>query len=205
MANWAYTSYAIEGPKETLQKIEQAINIALGKEEYKGSEPLNKDATEGWEGNMLIALGIEWEDRKPDGNGVYLRGFIDDEAWWYEDGSLRFNAEEAWGATNLNEVLEKNIPGIKVYYSVEEEGCEVFATNDKEGKYFPERYWVDTALDDIYQSEYFKTEEQVYEWLSKITKGMVKCEEDVKKFNADHEEACDDDENFINIHKFDLV
>jgi hypothetical protein len=201
MANWAYTSYAIEGPKETLQKIEQAINIALDKEEYKGSEPLNKDATEGWEGNMLIALGIEWEDRKPDGTGVYLRGFIDYEAWW-DDGSLRFNAEEAWGATDLNEVLEKNIPGIKVYYSVEEEGCEVFATNDKEGKYFPERYWVDTAQDDIYNSEYFITEEAMYKWLDE--KYGVKSEEEVAAWNANYEATGDECENFIYIHKFEI-
>jgi hypothetical protein len=80
----------------------------------------------------------------------------------------------------------------------------VFCTNDREGKYFPERYWVDTAIDGIYNSEYFETEEQVYKWLDKLTYGKVKCEEDVEKFNADYEDSGTDDKNFIYIHEFKI-
>ena len=75
MANWAYTSYAIEGNKESLEKIYEAI---LHPDVKEGS-------TEGWEGNVLRALGIEWEDGTPNGKGKDLRGFINDEPWWGND------------------------------------------------------------------------------------------------------------------------
>ena len=74
----------------------------------------------------------------------------------------------------------------------------------RKGTYFPERYWVDTAQDDVYQSEYFKTEEAIYKWLSEITNGRVKSKEDVEEFNSDYEDSGTDDENFIYIHKFEI-
>jgi hypothetical protein len=194
MANWASTAYAIEGPHETLEKIEKAIL----------EHPVEEGSSEDWEGNILKALGIEWEAHTPDGKGYYMRGFIQDVPWWDGD-TLRFYAEEAWGATDFNEVLEKNIPDIKVFYTVEEPGCEVYATNDKEGKYFPDRYWVDTCIDNNYQSEYFQFESSVYKWLHDITDGKVSSAEDAEKFNSDHEDAGDDDENFINIHVFKVI
>jgi hypothetical protein len=91
---------------------------------------------------------------------------------------------------------------IKVYWIVEESGCEVYCTNDKKGKYFPERYWVDTAQDDIYDSEYFSTEEAMYKWLNE--KYGVKSKEEVEAWNADYEATGDECENFIYIHEFDI-
>ena len=122
-----------------------------------------------------------------------------------EDDVLTFDAEEAWGVTDFHKVLEKNIPGIKVFYSVEEEGEEVYATNDKEGKYFPDRYYIDTCINGDYQSEYFITEKAMYKWLSEITNGAVQAEKDVKDFNSYYEELAKDDECFINIHEFTVV
>lgn len=55
MANWAFTEYAIEGPKETLQKIEQAI---LHHDMEEGS---SKD----WEGNILNAFGNKLGKKRP--------------------------------------------------------------------------------------------------------------------------------------------
>ena len=189
MANWAFTSYAIEGPKEVLLKIEEAILHPT----------LPENASEGWEGGVLKALGLTWEERSPDGKGKYMRGFINGEPSWKDD-TLVFDAEEAWGLTDFHEVLEENFPDIKVYWIVEEEGCEVYATNDKKGKYFKDRVYVDTYIEGIDQSEYFTSEEDAYAWLSKITNGKVNTEEDVEEFN----ENCDED-SFINFHVFEVV
>ena len=191
MANWAFTMYAIEGPKETLQKIEQAI---LHHDVEEGS---SKD----WEGNVLKALGLSWENNTPDGKGKYMRGFIEGEPWWDKD-ALRVDAQEAWGVTDFNEVLEENFPDIKVYYYVEEEGDEVFATNDKEGKYFRDRYYVDTCVKGNYRSEYFIFRASVYKWLYDITDGEIRSEEDVDKFNERHNS---DDEDFVNVHAVKIV
>lgn len=195
MANWAYTNYVIEGPKEILKKIHEAI--------------LHHDIEEGssddWEGNVLDTLGIQWERRQPDGSGYYMRGFIQEDTIDFDETEnlLSFDAEEAWGATDFNEVLEKGIPEIKVYYYVEEPDDEVFATNDREGKYFPDRYYVDTCVGGEYASEYFETEDEMYEWLSNSTDGKVDSPEKIEEFNdkADEEHS----EDFIHIFEVSIV
>jgi hypothetical protein len=179
-------AYAIEGPQKNLEEILGAICLAMTDKEhwteYKACEHLGFSEQ-------------ELDDKR-------LGGEISEEPE-IKDGVLRFWAEERWGLQGFNEVLEQKFPDIKVYWIVEEPGNEVYCTNDKEGKYFPERYWVDTAQDDIYQSEYFKTEEAMYKWL--YEKYGVKSEEDVEAFNSDYEDSCTEDENFIHIHEFEVV
>ena len=186
MANMASVSYAIEGPEESLNKIAKALIKAVNSDDKR---------YEMYQAAEYLKLPIK--------EGIRLRGEIEEEPTWDENtGALRFWSEERWGLQDFAELLEKQFPDIKVYWIVEECGMEIYCTNDKEGKYFPERYWVDTAIDDIYNSEYFETEEQVYKWLDKLTYGRVKCEEDVEKFNADYEDSGTEDENFIYVHEF---
>ena len=187
MANMASVSYMIEGPKEVLEKINNAIIKAMDDK---------KHWTE-WVACELLDIPIE--------EGKTRLGGLIEEGPSLGETTLEFYAEERWGLQDFVDCLEIKFPDIKAYWIVEESGCEVYATNDKEGKYFPERYWVDTAQDDIYNSEYFKTEKQVYEWLSKITNGRVKSKEDVEKFNSDYEATGDECENFIYIHEFTIV
>ena len=199
MANWASTDYTIEGPKETLLKIKEAIQHPV----------IAPDSDERWEGNILNTLGIEWENKKPDVPGYYMRGFIEDpeciEFNPETDDALTFYAEEAWGATDFHEALEKGIPGIKVYFSVIEEGGEVYATNDKEGKYYPYRWHVEACLDGDYQYDEFITDEDMFKWFSDITEGKIKNTEDVEAFNEKHEDSDSSDENYINIHEYAVV
>ena len=189
MANMASVAYAIEGSEESLKKIAEALITAVHSKDkryemYQAAEYLKLPIVEG-------------ETR--------LGGEISEEpAWDKNTGALRFWSEERWGLQDFAELLEKQFPDIKVYWIVEECGCEVYYTNDREGKYFPERYWVDTCIDDIYNSEYFKTEEDVYKWLDKLTYGRVKSEEDVEKFNADYEDSDDSCENYIYVHEFEV-
>ena len=193
MANWASTAYAVEGPKETLLKIEDAILHPI----------LQEDDGEGWEGGVLKALGIEWESKKPDGTGLYMRGFINESPELCEDGTLRFGAEEAWGATDFNVALEGAFPDIKVYYCVEEPNEEIYATNDKEGKYFPYRFYVDTCMDGNYAMDEFKYKSDVFKWLYDLTNGRINTEKKVEKFNDDADEECSDD--FIHIYEYEIV
>lgn len=184
MANMASVAYAIEGSKKSLEEIFEVILNAVNTKDNRYEEYIAAES---------LKLPIKEDTR--------LGGEIEADPT-LENGVLRFYAEERWGLQDFAELLEKKFPDIKIYWVVEESGCEVYCTNDKEGKYFPERYYVDTAQDDIYQSEYFNTEEEVYEWLSKITNGRVKCKEDVDKFNSDYEDSGTEDENFIYIHEF---
>ena len=186
MANMASVAYAIEGPEESLVEILGAICLAIPDEqhwtEYKTCE-------------YLGFTEKELEDRR-------LGGEISDDPT-LENGVLKFWAEERWGLQDFESLLRQRFPNIKVYWVVEESGCEVYATNDKEGKYFPERYWVDTAQDDIYESEYFKDEKSMWKWLNE--KYGVKSQDEVDTWNQDYEETGDECENFICIHEFDIV
>lgn len=196
MANWAFVSYAIEGPKETLKKIEQAI---LHPKVEEGS-------SEGWEGNVLAALDISWVSRNKDReNGKYMRGFIRDNPWMSADGNtLNFCAEEAWTLTDFGEVLFEAFPDIKVYWNMEESGMGLYGTNDAKGKYFPERVLIDSCIDGDYEMDYFINDESAFNHLSKITNGKIKNQEDVNKFNDEHELAGTDEDNYILMHHFEI-
>lgn len=198
MANWASTSYAIKGPKEALERIEKAIL----------DHHITEGADEHYEGDILNALGIEWLSRNDDReNGKYMRGFTSDDPWWADDDHtvLRSSAEEAWGITDFYKVLMENFPDVKIYYCVEEPGIEIYATNDKEGTYFSERYYVDACIDGEYQMDYFSNEESMYKWIADVTKNRVKTPEEVNVFNDDYEDSDGADENFIHIYEFEVI
>lgn len=189
MANWADTSYAVEGPKEILDKLKDAIM----------HPDLHKEEGEGYEGAILRKLGII---RDP--NKHYMRGFIKEEPEYDKNGTLRFWGTEAWGATDFNTILEENLP-VKVYYEVQEMEDEVYATNDKEGKYFPDKFYVDTCIDGNYEMEYFIDEVSLYLWLARISNGRITNAHQVEKFNSDYEDSDAWDENYVHIYKFAIV
>lgn len=191
MANWASTSYRIEGSKSDLERVFGVIDDFI-----KGRvASTREDATADWEGNIVKALGAM--DEEIDNN--YLRGFIQD----YElDGdTIRIEAEEAWGATDFRHVLGKLMPDLTIYYIVEEAGCEVFATNDTDGKYYPERYLVDAYVKDVDYYEYFETDKQMKSFVSSLLEKEDFTEEDIEAWNEEHE----DDGSYINVHEFKYV
>lgn len=191
MANWASTSYRIEGSKEDLEKVYNVIDEFMSERR----KPVQVDASNEWEGNIIRALGATDEQMKNN----YLRGFIEE----YEmDGDIiRIEAEEAWGTTDFRHVLAQLMPELTIYYIVEEPGCEVYATNDAEGKYFPERFYVDAYVNGDYQSEYFDTEEQAMMYAAQLLGKEKMTKAKLESWNEDHEE----DDEFIYIHEFEFA
>lgn len=202
MANWASIAYVIEGPKDTLDKIWEAI---------QNPSTYLENSSKGWEGNILLSLGITWEEsyvvkEKTDDakivlslKGHYLRGFIEQNSCYRDaKGFLHLFAEEAWGLTDFAKLLVPKFPDIKIYWTVQEDDGEVYCTNDKEGKYFPERVYVDVCYNGDYYSEYFLDEESALKWLSKITKNKICTKEDIEKFNEDMK----DSDDFIYVHYY---
>lgn len=190
MANWASTSYVIEGPEETLKKIDEAIKQSI-------SNP-PEDAGEGWEGSILMTLGANKEDL----DKFYIRGFVE-ESTINSPNEMQLYAEEAWGITDFYKILGKLLPDIKIYWIVESIEDEVFATNDKEGKYFNSMYIADAYIGNTDYYEYFETEESLYSWISKLTNGKVNTPEKVEKFNDRAEDKGLDD--YIHIFKIEIV
>lgn len=191
MANWAITDYVIEGPTEVLQKIEEAIK----------HHPVQEGSHEDWEGNVIIALNgdINWKPKE----NHYMRGFIQQDSVHFDGIILGFAAEEAWGVTDFDKELKEIFPEIKVYWETEEEGEEIYATNDSEGKYFKDRFYVDTCIEGNYESEYFIYESDVYKWLHKITNGKVNTKKKVEIFNEQADK--DESEDYIHIYEFTVV
>lgn len=191
MANWASTSYAIEGSKSDLARVSNVINSFM-----KGNtKPVEANASKEWESNIVKALGASEEQMKNN----YLRGFI--QTYEIIDGVLYIEAEEAWGATDFRHLLAKLMPKLTIYYIVEECGCEVYATNDCDGKYFTESYYVDICIDGDYFSEYFDTEKQVLAYVAQLLKKESVTMKEIDEWNEEQ----DDNENYIYVHEFKYV
>ena len=115
MANMASVAYAIEGPRESLDEILGAIILGIDDEHHWAE----------WSACRKLGFSEEELDNKR------LGGEISEEPE-IRDGVLRFWAEERWGLQDFEELLRQKFPDIKVYWVVEESGCEVYCTNDKE-------------------------------------------------------------------------
>ena len=191
MANWASTSYAIEGNKSDLERMFNVINDFV----KSNVKPVEANASKEWEGNIVKALGASEEQMKNN----YLRGFI--QTYEIIDGVLYIEAEEAWGATDFRHLLVKLMPELTIYYIVEECGCEVYATNDCDGKYFTDSYYVDVCIDGDYFSEYFDTEKQVLAYVAQLLKKEAVTMAEIDEWN----EIQDDSENYIYVHEFEYV
>ena len=191
MANWASTSYAIKGNKSDLESVFNVINDFV----KSNVKPVEANASKEWEGNIVKALGASDEQMKNN----YLRGFI--QTYEIIEGVLYIEAEEAWGATDFRHLLVKLMPELTIYYIVEECGCEVYATNDCDGKYFTDTYYVDACIDGDYFSDYFNTEEQVLSYVAQLLKREAITMEEIDEWN----EVQDDSKNYINVHEFKYV
>ena len=181
MPNWASTNYSIEGGKRELGKIYEAVKQCMTQ-------------NQNWEGEILKALGAT--DKQLEKSS--LRGFID----YYQNCNdyIRIEAEEAWGTTDFRNVLLELMPDLTIFYSVEEPGCEVYATNDHEGKYYPERFYVDACIEDTYHSEYFEKEEDALAFAAELLGRKKMSKEDLDNWNEDIE-----NDNYIYLHEFEMT
>ena len=195
MANWASVNYTIEGPISDLNLLMNAIQ----------NTPIRDYGTRE-EADILSILNIKLDNIKhSDGRGLYLRGSITSAEWGHDNTTIIINAEEAWGVVDFKDVLKVIFPNIKIYYSVEEPNDEVYATNDVQGKYYPDRFYVDACIEGDFDYNYFSTSTDMYQWLSEITGTRVYDEETLNAFNSEYEDEGLDDENYIHVHEFKVI
>lgn len=128
MANYCFTDYAIEGKKEVLERVADAINrgdsFMQNSIENLG---LKFDAEE-------YAPHAEWETgaQVEDRDGVSVLFFTQAYPWEHMDV--------------IDDVLAQlGEPDAKIYMLMQRFEDGIHETNDHEGKYFPERYLVYTA------------------------------------------------------------
>lgn len=149
MANICSTSIVIEGSKETLDKILNAV---------KNHETEEKTCWE-YGGNILCALGIKPNDFD---NYGCMSSFEEVEPTEDKDVfKLRLEWEDRWMRGEFVEKLQEAFPDIAIYWNAEEFGCEYWETNDWDGKYFSNRFAVVSDED----WEYFETEDNMLNYL----------------------------------------
>ena len=154
MPNWCSTAYAIEGNATELKKLYE-----LMKDLEKRQKPsVQNGFGTTWLGCLVEALGESWEK-------IYCRGTWDNLK--FNGEVLTFNTETAWSPCNeMFDMVCEKYPTLRYFYQSEEPGMCEYWTNDDEGKYFPDRYYVDVCTsEEEYYSEYFQDLESVYDWL----------------------------------------
>lgn len=194
MSNTCFTTYKVVSEnKKDVTKLFKTIKRLDGRK-----TPLVKNGwydPKLWLGCLVKALG-------GDPNKVYCRGTIT--FYEMEDDVLTLNTETAWAEmSETRHFIESCFPGMKVYYIEEESGCEIFNTNDSEGIYFKDRYYLD-GFDD---SEYFETLEEAAKYVKEIVGHDVEAtfkaiEDALNDYMEEHE---DDDDCYYYFHEFSIV
>lgn len=141
MANYYVTKYAIEGKKEVLERVADAINRG-----------------EGWMVKSIENLGLEVDEDEYSPRAEWYKGARVEK----RDGVnvLFFTQAYPWNHVDVIDwVLEElGEPEPNIYMLMELFESGIHQTTDNEGKYFPERYrvWTEEDEDDMY----FVTEEE---------------------------------------------
>lgn len=194
MSNTCFTTYKVVSEnKKDVTKLFKTIKRLDGRK-----TPLVKNGwydPKLWLGCLVKALG-------GDPNKVYCRGTIT--FYEMEDDILTLNTETAWAEmAETRHFIESCFPGMKIYYIEEESGCEIFNTNDSEGIYFKDRYY----LDGFEESEYFETLEEAAKYVKEIVGHEIEAtfkaiEDALNDYMEEHE---DDDDCYYYFHEFSKV
>ena len=195
MSNTCFTTYKVVSEnKKDVTQLFKTIKRLDGRK-----TPLVKNGWSDpklWLGCLVKALG-------GDPQKVYCRGTIT--FYEMEDDVLTLNTETAWAEmSETRHFIESCFPGMKIYYIEEESGCERFYTNDSEGIYFKDRYYLD-GFDD---SEYFETLEEAAKYVKEIIGHDVEADFDaidkaLSDYVEEHEE--DDPDCYYSFHEFKEV
>ena len=185
MPNWCTTDYVFEGDKKDLQALYDTLQRIEKKQELSRTSSFGNL----WLGNLITELGGKWED-------FYCRGYIYCPQLY--DDHLLFSTETAW--TPMNETMDyvcEKLTSLTYYYQSEEGGCDLYWTNDSAGKYFC-RYMVRLCNDGYDECEFFGTQEEAFEYISKNFNTAVKSIADVENLNERLEEKENDDYCYLN-------
>lgn len=185
MANWASVRYRIGGKQEDLHKIYDQYQTLLSKKQYeKGDDKLI------WESEITDGLGI-------DSKNSSLWGYI--LKCEFTDETLCVEAEEAWVLTDFRHLLESQYEDMSIYYMIEEPCCDVYVTNDAEGKYFPTRIVVDLRIKEMESHKEFTNKKDALDYIAH----MLKCDsitaKDIDKWNEEHED------DYIGFHEYEVM
>ncbi len=171
MPNWCYTSYTFVGDEEELKELHGLMERLESME-----KPLVENGFgTNWLGCLVDSLGKDW-------NSVWYRGSWDNLT--LANSTLKFTTETAWSqADEVMDLICEKYPSLDYYFYTEEPGMGIYQTNDDEGLYYPERYYIDLCTaDGTYMQEYFVNLDDAIVWIGKMTEQEFKTEDDVNAY-----------------------
>ncbi len=189
MPNWCDTTYKCVGDPKEVRSLYKVIQRNAKRKTPRVKNGFGVQ----WLGCIIDALGYDWEQYQ-------FRGEISH--FYLLDNVLTVHQNTAWAEQEgFRQVIEKAFPSIKVYYREEECGCEVYHTNDIAGRFFPERYFLDSYEDPMY----YETIEEAAVSVSGIVGHQVKpsvqaITEALDQYQEDHE----DEDIFYSFHEFSV-
>lgn len=175
MPNWCYTEYRITGPKKKVKALYNKMNQLENRKETLVPNGFGKT----WLGNLVTSLKADW-------NTISCRGEWDMVDYDESDNVLSFSTSTAWGPCyETFDLVEEKYPGIKIYYSSEEDGMGFYETNDREGRFFTGRYIYDDCQGD---PAYFDTEEELIRYFQSLVedRAVIKSLDDIERFLEEH-------------------
>lgn len=172
MPNWCSSSYVLVGSADEVKKL---YGIMKKLERRKKAFVENGFGIT-WLGCLVDALGEDWKK-------VSCRGEWN--AVCKRRNTLRFTTETAWGPCNqVFDLICRKYPSIRYYFQSEEPGMVENLTNDKEGKYFKDKYCVDVYTPEKeFKHKHFLDEQSLYKWLGDILGTIVTSADDIEKQN----------------------
>lgn len=184
MPNWNTTDVMVDGPKDQIDRLYDIMHILEESEDH-----IQNYYGKRWYGRIVNALGEHWEDVCCRGSWDCLERVNDTTLKWWD--------ETAWSpVTEVFEVIERHLPGVKVYWMCEEPGCELYRSNDVEHKYFDTKYIL--YYDEEY--EYFDSDEALLGFVNELIthksltwmEKPLKSIDDLDKYieNSDSDDEC---------------
>ena len=190
MPNWCFSSVVIEGDKREIDVLECMLNRLSQMEE----PAVKNDFGPNWLGCIIDKLGGDCQE-------VRCRGTWSD-LHRVSDTTICLETETAWApCCETFNFICRQFPSMRYYYSSEEPSMGEFWTNDKEGKYFPCRYYVELCTpDELFGCEYFKTLDEALLWIREGYAKEVKTRQDVELLCERWEEESPD--AYCCLHEF---
>ena len=189
MPNWCYTTYKCVGEPKDIRQLHGALKYIAKRKTTIVPNGFGK----WWLGNLVTKLGGNWEDYP-------CRGDIVDYSL-QDKTTLMIWQNTAWGEQEgVRRIIEEKFTSIKVYYQVEEPGCELYATNSFE--HFPERYMLDSFEEPLY----FEDIEDAAKCVADIVGHHVDPSvEAIIQALDDYLEEKEDDDTWYSFHSFEEV
>ena len=193
MSNICFTTYKVVGSKNSITKFYETIK----KLDSRKTPLIENDwyNPKLWLGCLVKVLG-------GDPDKVYCRGTI---TYYEMEGKvLTIATETSWREMcETRHFIEKCFPDLKIFYREEEEGGERFYTNDVDGVYFKERYYLEGSND----IKYFETIIEVAEYVKKIIGHNVDntFNSIVKALTAYVNKNETDEDMYYNLYEFQVV